>query len=254
MAQRRMFSPKVTSTDQFLDMSVSARELYFQLGMNADDDGFITPKRIMRMINSSDDDLKMLIMKGFVIPFKSGVIVISAWKVNNLIRKDWHQETIYQEEKKQLTTNEKGEYQLVNEMLTDCSHSIVKYSVVKDNCVPKETLQELTSVNEEVEYVNEYQKEGLKEHQDRKQSTDDFLMYYDAQYREKIHDKGYIYSPRSPKLRKLVQTGAVKVGGFERLKELLDLYFDRDDKFTKERVYGIEFFLNNQTLNELDKL
>lgn len=116
---RRMFSPKVTSTDKFLDMPVSARELYFQLGMNADDDGFLTPKRIMRMIGSSEDDLKVLIAKGFVIPFQSGVIVITSWKVNNLIRKDWYQETIYKEEKSLLSMDCNGEYKLVNELVNE---------------------------------------------------------------------------------------------------------------------------------------
>lgn len=112
-----MFSPKVTSTDAFLDMPVSARELYFQLGMNADDDGFITPKRIMRMTGASEDDLRVLAAKNFVIPFQSGVIVISAWKVNNLVRKDWYQETIYKDEKARLCVANTGEYRLVNKML-----------------------------------------------------------------------------------------------------------------------------------------
>lgn len=116
---RRMFSPKITNTDAFLDMPVSARELYFQLGMNADDDGFITPRKVLRMIGASEDDLRVLIAKNFVIPFNSGVIVITAWKINNLVRKDWYQETIYKDEKKMLETGENGEYRLVNEMLTN---------------------------------------------------------------------------------------------------------------------------------------
>jgi len=136
MAQRRMFSPKVTSTDVFLDMPVSARELYFQLGMNADDDGFVTPRKIMRMIGASDDDLRVLTAKNFVIPFQSGVIVISGWRVNNLIRKDWYQETIYKEEKAQLCVKDNGEYQLVNEMLPNslpnCSHRLGKVSLIKN--------------------------------------------------------------------------------------------------------------------------
>lgn len=119
MAQRRMFSPKVTSTDAFLDMPVTARELYFQLGMNADDDGFITPKGVMRMTGAKVDDLRVLISKNFVIPFESGVIVISAWKVNNLVRKDWYQETIYKDEKAKLLTDPNGKYQLVNNSLTE---------------------------------------------------------------------------------------------------------------------------------------
>lgn len=124
MAQRRMFSPKITSTDSFLDMPVSARELYFQLGMNADDDGFITPRKMMRMIGASEDDLKVLIAKNFVISFASGVIVISAWKVNNLVRKDWYQETIYTAEKAELETKTNGEYELVNEFVNNSSTEV----------------------------------------------------------------------------------------------------------------------------------
>jgi len=124
MAQRRMFSPKITASDKFLDMPVSARELYFQLGMYADDDGFVTPKRIVRMLGASEDDLKVLIAKSFVMPFQSGVIVITAWKINNLVRKDWYQETIYKDERRLLVIDSNGEYRLVNEMLTNCQQNV----------------------------------------------------------------------------------------------------------------------------------
>ena len=126
-----MFSPKITSTDSFLDMPVSARELYFQLGMNADDDGFITPRKIMRMTGATADDLNVLIGKKFVIPFDSGVIVIAAWRVNNMVRKDWYKPTIYQEELAQLVENPSGKYEFVNEMLTDCSRRLGKVRLGK---------------------------------------------------------------------------------------------------------------------------
>ena len=46
MANRRMFSSEVVCTDKFLDMPSSSQALYFQFGMKADDDGFISaPKR-----------------------------------------------------------------------------------------------------------------------------------------------------------------------------------------------------------------
>lgn len=110
MAQRRMFSQKIVSSDAFLDMPTSSRELYFQLGMYADDDGFINPKKVVRMIGASDDDLKVLIAKRFVIPFENGVVVIKHWKINNLIRKDFYQETIYEEQKKELKLKENNAY------------------------------------------------------------------------------------------------------------------------------------------------
>ena len=81
MAQRRMFSQKVTETDKFLDMGLTAQSLYFHLGRNADDDGFVgNVKTIKRMIGASDDDLKLLISKQFLIPFDTGIVVVSDWK------------------------------------------------------------------------------------------------------------------------------------------------------------------------------
>lgn len=112
---RRMFSPVVVESDAFLDMPVSSQALYFHLGMHTDDDGFVNPKRIMRMMQAADNDLDVLLAKGFVIRFKSGVVVITDWKRNNLIRKDWYKPTIYQDEKAQLGSVN-SRYILVNEM------------------------------------------------------------------------------------------------------------------------------------------
>jgi hypothetical protein len=122
-----MFSPKIVCSDAFLDMPTSSRELYFQLGMRADDDGFVNPRGIMRMIGASDDDIRVLVGKRFVLPFESGVVVIKHWKMNNLVRKDWYQETVYVDEKKQLKTKPNGAYtESVNNSLTFRSHRLGK--------------------------------------------------------------------------------------------------------------------------------
>ena len=103
MANRRMFSLDVVDTDNFLDMPLSAQGLYFHLGMRADDDGFISsPKKIIKIVNASEDDLKLLIIKGYLIPFESGVIVIKHWRQNNYVKGDRYKPTIYQNERKQL--------------------------------------------------------------------------------------------------------------------------------------------------------
>lgn len=113
MAQRRMFSKKITETDQFLDLPMSTQCLYFHLNMSADDDGFVSnAKTIRRMIGASDDDLKLLMGKEFIIPFESGVVVIKDWKIHNYIRSDRYNETVYKEEKKLLEINENGQYKL----------------------------------------------------------------------------------------------------------------------------------------------
>lgn len=104
MANRRMFSADVVCTDRFVEMPSSTQALYFQLGMKADDDGFISsPKQITRMVGAAEDDLKLLAAKGFIIPFQSGVVVISDWKINNLIRKDRYTPTRCLDEMKQLS-------------------------------------------------------------------------------------------------------------------------------------------------------
>lgn len=111
LAERRMFSKRVTDTDVFLDMPLSAQALYFHLNMNADDDGFVDKvKKITRSIGCRDDDLKLLIAKQFIFGFDSGVIVISNWYIHNYIRKDRYHETLYTKEKKQLSVDESGNY------------------------------------------------------------------------------------------------------------------------------------------------
>jgi hypothetical protein len=100
-----MFSKTITNTDNFIDMPPSAQNLYFHLGMNADDDGFVTPKMIMKMLGSVDDDLRILIAKNYVYPFESGVIVIRHWKENNYIQADRYRATLYQEELKKACEN-----------------------------------------------------------------------------------------------------------------------------------------------------
>lgn len=107
---RRMFSPQIVSSDAFLDMPTSSRELYFQFGMAADDDGFVNPRKIMRIVGASEDDLRVLVGKRFVLPFDNGVIVIKHWKINNLVRKDWYKETAYLEQKKKLFLKQNGAY------------------------------------------------------------------------------------------------------------------------------------------------
>lgn len=89
MAERRMMSKKIIDTDNFLDMPQSTQCLYFHLLLRADDDGFIqSPKSIMRITGCKDDDLKLLVAKGFVIGFETGVIVIRHWRIHNYVQSD----------------------------------------------------------------------------------------------------------------------------------------------------------------------
>ena len=119
MAQRRMFSKEVTTSDLFVDMPSSSQLLYFHLGMEADDEGFIgNAKMLSRAYGSNNDDLKLLEAKGFIIAFPSGVTVVKDWNLNNKIRKDRQKQTIYTEEKTLLSLDSKGSYLLGNQAST----------------------------------------------------------------------------------------------------------------------------------------
>ena len=113
MAERRMFAKTIIDSDAFIDMPVTARLLYYDLSMRADDDGFVnSPKKIMRMIGASQDDLAILITKKFLIPFESGVVVIKHWKIHNYLRNDRYKPTTYQDELSQLELDENKAYRL----------------------------------------------------------------------------------------------------------------------------------------------
>jgi hypothetical protein len=104
--------------------------------MRADDDGFVSnPKKIMKVVNCSDDDIKILFSKRFILGFESGIIVIKHWKIHNYIAKDRYKETVYLDEKNKLIIKDNGSY-------TDCIQnddsgkgSLGKVSQVKDRLV-----------------------------------------------------------------------------------------------------------------------
>ena len=160
MAERRMFAKTIVLSDAFLDMPMSARCLYFTLGMLADDDGFVNqPRSIMRQCGASDDDMKVLIAKKFVLVFESGVIVIKHWRINNYLRNDRYKETVYEEEMQSLEIDKNGSYHLgiPNSGIPSIGKdSIGKDSIGKDikekksaSRFQKPTLEEVT------EYINE---------------------------------------------------------------------------------------------------
>lgn len=120
MAERRMFSKRIIDSDAFLDMPLSTQALYFHLSMRADDDGFVSnPRRIRTMVGASEDDLKLLIAKRFLLTFESGVVVIKHWRIHNYINPDRYTPTTYVEEKATLALDDKKAY-------TECLHDVVQ--------------------------------------------------------------------------------------------------------------------------------
>ena len=121
MANNRMFSLSVVDTDNFLELPISSRLLYYELGMRADDDGFVDSwRKILLFTGLKEDDMKVLIAKSFVIPFESGVIVIRHWRMNNYLQKDRLKPTIHQKELKELNVDDNNVYNLY----TKCIHCV----------------------------------------------------------------------------------------------------------------------------------
>lgn len=151
MAERRMFTKKITDSDAFIEMSSAAQALYFHLNQGADDDGFNNQVQMaMWKAHASIDDLKVLLAKNYIIRFESGVIVIKHWRMHNTLRKDRYTPTNFQEELNQLGLKDNGAYtlgcQVVAERLPQVSigkvsegeYSLVEGSVVDDTATATE--------------------------------------------------------------------------------------------------------------------
>lgn len=174
MAEKRMFSKKIIDTDWFMDMPATTQNLYFHLSMRADDDGFVaSPKRIIKLVGASEDDYKLLIAKAFVIPFESGVCVITDWRINNYLRSDRYTSTIYTEEKEKLIINDKGKYELgiptgIPRIISNSNSNTITSNIEKERINKKERFVPPT-----LEQVTEYAKS-----KGRGDLASKFLEYY----------------------------------------------------------------------------
>ena len=115
-----MFDLDIINQDSFIELPMDAIALYFLLGMEADDEGFVNPKRVMKLYGGKEDSIKVLSAKGYLIPFESGVVVITDWKRNNYLNKDRIKPTIYSYEKSLLNYDEiTQKYSMFNKCLTN---------------------------------------------------------------------------------------------------------------------------------------
>lgn len=97
MAERRMFAKSVIGSARFLRKPPSSRLLYYDLGMAADDDGVVEAFSVMRTTGAVEDDLKVLVSKGFITVLNEDLVAyVVDWSKNNQIRKDRYQPSIYQ--------------------------------------------------------------------------------------------------------------------------------------------------------------
>lgn len=187
MAERRMFAKSIVLSDAFLDMPLGARCLYMTMGMLADDDGFVnSPKSIIRQCGASEDDMRILITKKFVIPFDNGVIVIKHWRINNYLRSDRYQPTTYLEEKKQLNIDENNAYTLSEDTLISTDSGIPSIGIpsIDKNRLEKNRLDNSSSESTTMRTTkSRFVKPSIEEVQkyfwDKGGSHDDAERFYD---------------------------------------------------------------------------
>lgn len=104
MAERRMFAKSIIGSARFLRMPPSSRLLYYDLGMYADDDGIVEAFSVMRQTSATEDDLRVLVSKGFVKVLNDDLVaLITDWNTNNFIRSDRYHPSIYKDLVLQLT-------------------------------------------------------------------------------------------------------------------------------------------------------
>ena len=158
MAERRMFAKTIIDSDAFLEMPLSTQALYFHLSMRADDEGFLNnPRKILRMVGASDDDLRLLLAKNFIISFDNGVIVIKHWKIHNYIQNDRFKHTVYQEERKMLSLKENNAYTLDTECIQngytlETQVSIGKVSIDNNNIYRSVSKPKIDEI---IDYLNQ---------------------------------------------------------------------------------------------------
>ena len=226
MAERRMFAKTIVTSDAFLDMPLSARCLYFTLGMLADDDGFVNnPKSIMRQVGACTDDLNLLIVKQFILAFESGVIVIKHWRIHNYLQKDRYKETKYLDEKSALALDENGAY---TECIQDVYNSDTQVSIGEDICAsPAEpTKPSAPQKHKYGEYKNvlltdeEYEKlkdEFPNDYEERIERLSSYIASKGAKY------KNHLATIRN-RARKDNQTGANGIRINNTMSEIDDLF------------------------------
>jgi len=127
-----MFDRAIIDTDRFMDLSLSSKALYFLMGMEADDEGFVSYKKVMRIHGGNEDDIRVLMAKGFIIKFESGVVVITDWNKNNYLQANRIKPTEYTLEKGLLVLTETKEYEL-----NTCSTSIEESSIEESSIEEK---------------------------------------------------------------------------------------------------------------------
>lgn len=217
MAQRRMFSKKITETDRFLEMPLSSQALYFHLSMGADDEGFIDrAKTIQRTIGASDDDIKLLIAKGFLIPFESGVVVIRHWRIHNFIQSDRFQKTIHEKERNKIEydNSKTAQIKAPEHWIQNGSKMDPQYRLGKDR-LDKDRLDIYSRVSDETPTASKDE----KEEKNLTAKTKEILEYLNSKLSTN-------YKSTSKKTQSLVRARLNEGYAVDDFKKIIDIKYD----------------------------
>lgn len=242
MAQKRMFDKRITDSDRFMDLPNSSKALYFMAGMSADDRGFFQPRRLQKMCGFTDDDFKVLIAKKYLIPFESGVMVITDWNKNNYLDKNRITETEYIDELKLLKLiNEK--YELNNTCLTNVKPMFNQYSI-EENSIEENSIDNI-SPDKKHKY-GEYQHVLLTDKELEKLQNDfnnyeELINYLDVY----IEMKGYKAKNHNLAIRKWVVDAVKEHNSKHKIIEEKPTWFDKDIKSEQA---------SNEEIKEMEEL
>lgn len=259
MGDRRMISKKITDTDKFLAMPLSTQALYFHLNTHGDDYGFVDKaKTIQRTIGASEDDLKLLIAKQYIIPFESGVVVIKDWFIHNIIRKDRLKETSYIQEKQQLQITESRTYEHTttncqptdNQLSTNWRPNLTKPNLTQPN-LTKPSKDYILSGTPDFTFPKWLDEKAINEIQ--KGNPQNYEQRIPIAYLNQKLDKNYKYVEKNTKLVKTRLNEGYTLDDFKTVIDKKVAEWQNNESMAKylrpETLFGTKFdgYLNQPT-------
>lgn len=240
MAEKRMYSKKITDSDAFIEMASSAQALYFHLNQGADDDGFNNQiQNAIFKAHASIDDLKVLLAKNFIIRFESGVVVIKHWWIHNTLRKDRYTPTNFQEELKLLGIKDNKSYTLSTEengRLPNGCQTVAKR-------LPQSSVDKIRE--EENNKEKSVEKKGTT-------TLDDFLSEYNISmdnYSERINEMDFDALKKAYSESKWLQTNIISLSKICKEYERIVGGYYRD--YTKPNAFENSHHYSKEQLNSL---
>lgn len=190
MAERRMFSKKVIDSDKFLDMPLSAQNVYFHLSMRADDDGFLNnAQKTIRMIGAAREDYDVLLSCGFIIDFGNGVCVITHWNMNNYIRSDRYKETVHQDEKNRLVLTKSKIYELAQKRNEAEDEAAIDIIAEETSGIPHVSILETQYSSGKVSEDKDSEDKNITCNQTMKPESESEIVMENTDYEQEIMNK-----------------------------------------------------------------